>query len=339
MFDRLAEMSNRTKLALLVSFIAILAVIGISIYRYRQTVTDSMIAKSQEVAESQEAAEEATLTATTAPLAAATIASTPTPILAPKSPLVTVTPIAVADSPLLSGPIATASPIAKASSDAQVEATSMATEIVLLRIQNAESAASVAESSSAAAEPNAELVYNLYLPVIMVQSIVGQIPAYDTSLVFNVDQNPTVTRLISLEESGGKSGNTLSCGENARLEVHVFGAEGEAMRLNNVIVQVVHTDENGGQRKKLGWTGAEKSERGVVSFALQHDAEVQIITDVDGHEVSSASMKVSTDPGKIPFGFLQTGGYCFDSKSCSELAQADLCRGKYSWNVVFKRSY
>ncbi|MBV7334273.1 hypothetical protein KFU94_39765 [Chloroflexi bacterium TSY] len=54
MFDRLAEMSNRTKLALLSPSFAILAVIGISIYRYRQTVTDSMIAKSQEVAESQE---------------------------------------------------------------------------------------------------------------------------------------------------------------------------------------------------------------------------------------------------------------------------------------------
>ncbi|MBV7331869.1 hypothetical protein KFU94_27295 [Chloroflexi bacterium TSY] len=187
-----------------------------------------------------------------------------------------------------------------------------------------------------------ELVHQVYLPIVTSQQPMGIVPAHDASFDFNIDPNPTVTRLISLAENGGRldtteSHHALTCGNQARLEVHVFGSKGEAARLDHVIVQVVHTDEKGMQWEELKWTGSETNESGVVRFLLHERAEVRIITDVDGRKVSSASMNVTTDPGKISFDRLQSAGYCSDTQSCSELIQADRCEGNYSWNVVFKR--
>ncbi|MBV7331049.1 hypothetical protein KFU94_22985 [Chloroflexi bacterium TSY] len=196
------------------------------------------------------------------------------------------------------------------------------------------------------------VVHNVYLPVMTSPQNVAVAPVYNESLDFNIDSDPTITRLVSLTEKGGRLDTTqLICGANATLEVHVFGSEGEAERLNEVIVQVVHTDEQGAIKEEYKRTGRDRnqgrSELGVVRFNLQpkdpnvqiEKTEVRIIADVDGRKVSSASMSLSTVPTAIPFEWLERAGYCRDYRTCQAFTQLNMCAGNFSWNVAFKRSY
>ena len=188
-----------------------------------------------------------------------------------------------------------------------------------------------------AATENATLTLGnqFYLPIVFSGGPdVGSAPAKVDTNVFNVIQDPGVTRLLSLAELHGQP-----CGSESVLEVHVFGHAGESQRLDGVIVQVLHTDWDGARFEELRATGGAADSRGVVRFNLRRDAVVQVFTDDNGRKVESAAMAVTSTPAQLSPGQLMGGGFCSDSANCQAFASGHNCQGGLSWNVAFKRSY
>lgn len=162
-------------------------------------------------------------------------------------------------------------------------------------------------------------------------------PSPDASSDFIIERNETVTRLIRLTENGGHRGRGIDCGRPGAVEVFAFGPEGEANRLGDVAVQVVHTDAKGNQRREVRYTRVDGPKRGTVRFPLEAYAEVKLVEDASGRPITSESITVTGDPLHVNSQWLSNGGYCTDTQSCWALRHQKTCQGKLSWNVVFKQ--
>ncbi|MFN8491356.1 MAG: hypothetical protein U0350_27405 [Caldilineaceae bacterium] len=149
-------------------------------------------------------------------------------------------------------------------------------------------------------------------------------------------------RLWYVSENGGAPTPALQCGDQSKVQVHVFdvtGDHGDQSRLNNVAVHVVRFDEQGTRTEDIFYTGQANGAKGVVEFKLQRSAEVRISYDLDGQPVHSAVANVTNLAYAIPTNQLIASGYCTDALSCQALVNTGVCNGRFSWNVVFKRSY
>lgn len=177
----------------------------------------------------------------------------------------------------------------------------------------------------------------VYLPIVENAAAV-KVVAGNATADFTVDN----IRLWYVSENGGAPAPALQCGEQSKVQVHVFdvtGDHGDQSRLNNVAVHVVRFDEQGTRTEDVFYTGQTSVTKGVVEFNLQRSAEVSISYDLDGRAVQSAVAKVTNLAYAIPTNLLSTSGYCTDAASCQALVNTGVCDGRFSWNVVFKRSY
>ncbi len=148
-------------------------------------------------------------------------------------------------------------------------------------------------------------------------------------------------RLWDIYESGGSQAEAPQCGRPGRVQVHVFGKDGDtgpASRLDEVMVEVVHI-ENGVRSVEILATGADPAAPGMVEFALQGWAEIRIVKDVSLAAPSSDSVSVTAQPAGVEQTTLQHALYCTDAASCAALISTGQCAGTLSWTVVFKRSW
>jgi uncharacterized protein YraI len=144
------------------------------------------------------------------------------------------------------------------------------------------------------------------------------------------DFQVTNIRLWGVEENGGFfDGPSVHCGEKRQLRVFVIDAAGNP--LNGVTVKAAY----GNQEEEV--TGGKVT--GMAEFVLGGGQDVSIIRDVDGRQVTSDYARgMSTQPEGIAQDQLIAAGYCTDAASCAyHVTQS--CRGHYSWDVTFRRTY
>ena len=136
-------------------------------------------------------------------------------------------------------------------------------------------------------------------------------------------------RLWTNEENGGRmDGPSVHCGLGHLFRVSVFDAAGN--RLNGVTVKVV----GGGQQEVV--TGSQGKGDGIAEFDLYPPgADVHIVRDVDGRDVTSDTAAGPTITHAIPVDTLIGAHYCTDPGSCNHL----LCMEHYSWSATFRRAY
>lgn len=177
----------------------------------------------------------------------------------------------------------------------------------------------------------------VYLPLIENPATV-KVVTKNTTPDFTVDS----IRLWDVTENGGALAPALQCGSQSKVQIHVFdilGDRGDQSRLDKVAVHIVRFDEQGARTEDVFYTGQSNQGKGVVEFALQRSAEVRISYDVDGRAVESAIANLTNLAYAIPTSQLITSDYCTDAASCQALVDTGVCNGRFSWNVVFKRSY
>jgi len=136
-------------------------------------------------------------------------------------------------------------------------------------------------------------------------------------------------RLWGVEENGGWfDGPSVHCGEKRQLRVIVQDASGAP--LNGVAVHGIYS--------KVTQATGDKGP-GTTQFVLGGGDAVKVVKDVDGRDASSEEAHgLTTDPATISDDHLMAAGYCTDPASCAA-HRVEGCRGHYSWDVVFKRTY
>ncbi|HHB90046.1 MAG TPA: SH3 domain-containing protein [Anaerolineae bacterium] len=137
-------------------------------------------------------------------------------------------------------------------------------------------------------------------------------------------------RLWGPQENGGWfDGPSLHCGEKRQLRAIVLDASGQP--LNGVTILGIYS----GVEQVTGSKGP-----GIAEWILGDGDGLRVVRDVDGREVQSETADgMVTDPHRIPDDILIAAGYCHDAASCQALRDANACRGHYSWDVTFQRTY
>jgi len=184
---------------------------------------------------------------------------------------------------------------------------------------------------------SAKAANTVYLPFAALAATV-QIVAANETPEFMADN----IRLWHVSENGGSPAPALQCGNQHKLQIHVFGVagdQGEQSRLNNIRVNVVRYDAQGVRTEKFFDTGKDGQDKGVVEIEFVRTAEIRISSDIDGRTVTSEVARVANLAYAIPTDRLIESGYCSDETSCQAFINANTCNGNFSWNVVFKRGY
>jgi hypothetical protein len=148
------------------------------------------------------------------------------------------------------------------------------------------------------------------------------------------------TRLWDIYENGGQPGTPVQCGQDGRVQVHVFKAGGDTgpgARLDGIAVQVVQYRDGQVEEETLV-TGA-GGQPGQVSFGLHGWAEITLVAESGGLVAGSRPASVSAYPGAVDYPQLQQSLYCSDDAGCTALVQSNACSGKLSWSLVFVRAY
>jgi uncharacterized protein YraI len=144
----------------------------------------------------------------------------------------------------------------------------------------------------------------------------------------------TEHRLWTLEENGGHlSGPSVNCQMDGHLmRVNVLDAAGN--RLNGVTVKVV-----GGEQQEVV-TGSQGKGDGIAEFDLyKPGADVHVVRDVDGRQVTSDTATGPTMTDVIPFDTLIASHYCSSTEDCNHLVSELACSGHFSWTATFRRAY
>jgi hypothetical protein len=140
-------------------------------------------------------------------------------------------------------------------------------------------------------------------------------------------------RLWSVEENGGgHDGPSVHCGGGHQIFVHVLDNTGA--RLNGVKVKRIYSGEE-------FVTGAQGKGDGVAQFDMWSSGDQITITgDSSGPVTSETSRSVDVRDEAIPISDLIAAGYCTSEGDCQAKIDGNkLCRGHYSWDVVFQRTY
>ena len=121
------------------------------------------------------------------------------------------------------------------------------------------------------------------------------------------------------------------CGSDHSIYVHVVDAAGTP--LNDVLIG----DRYGNFEVPTGPDGAGKVRVLVWSATM----EVAVVGHKDGSRYTSPfTPPLSTLDEDIPLDWLQQGGYCESPEDCQRRASGNqLCRGHYSYDVLFKRTW
>lgn len=138
------------------------------------------------------------------------------------------------------------------------------------------------------------------------------------------------SRLWGVQENGGYfDGPSLHCGEKRQLRAIVTDAAGQA--LNGVTLLGIYSNVE----QVTGSKGP-----GMAEWILGDGDGLRVIRDADGRNVVSESAEgMVTDPARIPDQQLIAAGFCTDGASCNALRATNACRGHYSWDVTFQRTY
>ncbi len=182
--------------------------------------------------------------------------------------------------------------------------------------------------------PTAAAGADLYLPAIAN----GHTPQLAAGTV--VDFALASTRLWDIYENGGEPGTPVQCGQDGRVQVHVFKAGGDTgpgSRLDGIAVHVVQYTDGQVEEETLV-TGA-GGQPGQVSFALHGWAEITLVAESGGLVAGSRPASVSAYPGAVDYPQLQKSLYCGDDAGCTALVQSSACSGNLSWSLVFVRTY
>ena len=185
------------------------------------------------------------------------------------------------------------------------------------------------------------LTYTIYLPTISYEPPVTFVR---TEAIDNAEFKVDSFRLWHIAENGGAgnggaAGTPVECGKGHKVQIHLFGTQGDVgpqSRLNGVIIHVRHSDGKS-QQEELKSTGLARYGEGLVEFELQKWAEVKVMTNVEGHLITSDRVKLSTDALGIPQSMLIKSGYCQDGADCERFVSANTCNGLFSWSIVFKQ--
>jgi uncharacterized protein YraI len=143
----------------------------------------------------------------------------------------------------------------------------------------------------------------------------------------------TEHRLWDVEENGGHLDSTsVNCGDGHLMRVTVLDAAGN--RLNGVTVKVI----GGGQQEIV--TGGQGKGDGIAEFDLyKPGADVHVVRDADGREVTSDTAAGPTMTDAIPFDVLMGARYCANGEDCNHFLSQNGCTGHYSWSATFRRAY
>ncbi len=137
-------------------------------------------------------------------------------------------------------------------------------------------------------------------------------------------------RLWTVEENGGRfDGPSLHCGYGH--EIHVLVEDANGQPLDGIVVERVYAKERG----VSGTKGP-----GRLEFSLFSTGDmVRVVGDVNGNAYTSeTSRNLDVRDDQIPVQDLIAAHYCPDAATCQKLvAENHLCRGHYSWTVVFQK--
>ena len=139
--------------------------------------------------------------------------------------------------------------------------------------------------------------------------------------------------MLSNVENGGTTvnGEVDQCGYGRNLSVLVLDAGGNP--LDGIII---HGEYSHYDFAPTGHKGPGRTEN-----PLGGGDMIKVVRDMGGREYSSQMTRgMSTQDEGIPIPDLIAGGYCRDEANCQErISQNRLCRGHYSWNVIFQRTW
>ena len=148
----------------------------------------------------------------------------------------------------------------------------------------------------------------------------------------SVDFVVTEQRLWTVEENGGSVDNgSVRCGYKHQIYVTVVDRNGNP--LNGVVVERVYA-------KTRGVSGTKGPGRLVFSL-FSHGDKLRVVGDVSGHTFTSqVTRNLDVRDDRIPIQDLIAAHYCTDPVTCQHLIDTNhLCRGHYSWSVVFQRQW
>ncbi len=137
-------------------------------------------------------------------------------------------------------------------------------------------------------------------------------------------------RLWTVEENGGRfDGSSLHCGYGH--EIHVLVQDASGQPLDGIVVERVYAKERG----VSGTKGP-----GRLEFSLFSTGDMlKVVGDVNGNTYTSeTSRDLDVRDDQIPIQDLIAAHYCPDVVTCQRLiSENHLCRGHYSWTVVFQK--
>lgn len=149
-----------------------------------------------------------------------------------------------------------------------------------------------------------------------------------------VDFRVVKQRLRSNEENGGWSpnGSVSNCGYGHEIYVQVIDAAGNP--LNGVVIGDIYNNP----RQITGSKGP-----GLAQYLLYFNGyNLLVVEDTSaGRPVTSETSHVlSAKDEEIPIPWLIEGNYCVNEAECVErIGKNNLCRGHYSFDVVFQRAW
>jgi len=150
-----------------------------------------------------------------------------------------------------------------------------------------------------------------------------------------VDYRIVSQRLLTVEENGGHhAGYSVNCGEKHEIRILVLDAAGNP--LNGAVVA---GKWNSNPPQVTGSKGPGRAE--FIIYTVASGDQIYVQRDPDGREVTSeVGMSMTTRPEDIPRQLLEEAGYCTEPGKCDDPAQlVKLCRGHFSWEIVFQRTW
>ena len=148
-----------------------------------------------------------------------------------------------------------------------------------------------------------------------------------------VDYVVKSVRLWGVKENGGFfDGPSLHCGNGHEIFVTVVDPNGVA--INGVRVKRIYSGE-------IFVTGDQGKGDGRVEFVMWSSGDqITILSDSSGAVTSETSRSVDVRDDAIPVSDLMAAGYCPNEADCQQkVAENRLCRGHYTWDVIFQRTY
>ncbi|MEM7345318.1 MAG: SH3 domain-containing protein [Chloroflexota bacterium] len=171
--------------------------------------------------------------------------------------------------------------------------------------------------------------------VVLVDIPATPTPAAPTATpVPAIDFRVVKQRLRSNEENGGISpnGSVTNCGYGHEIYVQVIDAAGNP--LNGVVIGDIYNNP----RQITGSKGP-----GIAQYLLYFNGySLSVVEDTSaGRPVTSETSHIlSAKDEEIPIPWLVEGHYCADEAECIDrISKNNLCRGHYSFDLVFQRSW